>query len=103
MKIHKAYKFKLQPTESQKTLLAQQGGSCRWLWNHFLDLNKVEHANSGKFIFAHQLITSLPELKKEHDWLGNTFSQSLQQVARHFDRALKDSFKKSKGFLNSHF
>jgi putative transposase len=98
MKLHKAYKFRLSPTDDQKKSLAQQGGNCRWLWNHFLDLNQEEHAKSGKFIFAHDLIVSLPELKKEYEWLGNSFSQSLQQVARHFDRALKDSFKKSKGF-----
>lgn len=98
MRMLKAYKFKLNPTDEQKQLLAQQGGSCRWLWNHFLEINQAEHAKSGKFIFAHNLITSLPKLKKEFKWLGNTFSQSLQQVARHFDRALKDCFKKSKGF-----
>lgn len=98
MKILKAYKFRLSPTDEQKTLLAQQGGSCRWLWNHFLDLNQSEYAKSGKFIFAHDLIVSLPKLKQEYEWLGDSFSQSLQQVARHFDRALKDSFKKSKGF-----
>jgi putative transposase len=98
MRILKAYKFRLYPTDEQKHLLAQQGGNCRWLWNHFLDLNQKEHAKSGKFIFAHDLITSLPNLKKEYDWLGNSFSQSLQQVGRHFDRALKDCFNKSKGF-----
>ncbi len=98
MRMLKAYKFRLSPTDEQKSLLAQQAGSCRWLWNHFLEVNQEEHAKSGKFIFAHDLITSLPNLKKEFEWLGSTFSQSLQQVARHFDRALKDCFKKSKGF-----
>jgi putative transposase len=98
MKVLKAYKFRLYPTEEQRTSLAQQGGNTRWLWNHFLELNQVEYAKTGKFIFAHDLIVSLPELKKQYEWLGESFSQSLQQVARHFDRALKDCFKKDKGF-----
>jgi putative transposase len=98
LKTLKAYKFRLSPTDEQRKSLAQQGGNCRWLWNHFLEINKVEYANNKKFIFSHQLITSLPTLKKEYEWLGESFSQSLQQVARHFDRALKDAFKKSKGF-----
>jgi len=72
MKLLKAYKFRLAPTNEQKQLLAQQGGNCRWLWNHFLDINKTEYANNKKFIFAHDLIVSLPELKKEFEWLGNT-------------------------------
>lgn len=98
MRTLKAYKFRLSPTDEQRKSLAQQGGNCRWLWNHFLEINQAEYAKNKKFIFSHQLITSLPTLKKEHEWLGESFSQSLQQVARHFDRALKDAFKKSKGF-----
>lgn len=98
MRVLKAYKFRLNPTDDQRKALAQQGGNCRWLWNHFLEINQAEYAKNKKFIFSHQLITSLPELKKEYEWLGESFSQSLQQVARHFDRALKDAFKKSKGF-----
>lgn len=98
MKTLRAYKFRLKPTEDQKKSLSQQGGNCRWLWNHFLEINQEEYAKNKKFIFSHQMITSLPNLKKEYNWLGESFSQSLQQVARHFDRALKDSFKKAKGF-----
>jgi putative transposase len=98
MKVLKAYKFRLKPTDEQKKLLAQQGGNCRFLWNYFLELNQKEYAKNKKFIFAHDLITSLPKLKKEFGWLGESFSQSLQQVGRHFDRALKDAFKNNKGF-----
>ena len=98
MKIFKAYKFKLYPTVGQKQMLVQQGGNCRFLWNHFLKLNQEQYKKDGKFIFSHELITSLPELKKEYDFLTNSFSQSLQQVGRHFSKALKDSFKKIKGF-----
>jgi putative transposase len=98
MKILKAYKFRLYPTDEQKHMLAQQGGNCRFLWNHFLELNQEQYKKDGKFIFSHELITSLPKLKKEYEFLAESFSQSLQQVGRHFDRALKDCFKKSKGF-----
>lgn len=86
----KAYKFRLYPTIKQQSLLAKQAGSCRWLWNYFLELNNLEYKNNKKFIFANKLITSLPILKQEKEWLNETFSQSLQQVARHFDKALKD-------------
>ncbi len=98
MKILKAYKFRLLPTVEQQYALAQQGGNCRFLWNHFLEMNQNEYAKNKKFIFAHDLITSLPKLKKEYEWLRESFSQSLQQVGRHFDRALKDCFKNGKGF-----
>jgi putative transposase len=37
-------------------------------------------------------------MKKEYEWLKQPIGQSLQQVARHFDRALKECFKNGKGF-----
>jgi len=98
MKIQKAYKFRLYPTNEQKQSLAQQGGNCRFLWNHFLEVNQQQYKENKKFIFSYELITSLPKLKQEYDFLNNSFSQSLQQVGRYFDRALKDSFQKIKGF-----
>jgi len=90
LKILRAYKYRLYPTKEQEQQLKQQCGNCRFLWNKFLDLNQKMYETTGKFVFAHDLITSIPELKKEHEFLGLTFSQSLQQVGRYFDKALKD-------------
>ena len=98
MRFLKAYKFRLYPTQEQESKLRQHGGNTRFLWNLFLDLNQQEYAKNKKFIFAHDLITSLPTLKKEHDFLALSFSQSLQQVGRYFDRALKDFIKGEKEF-----
>ena len=44
------------------------------------------------------MINSLPKLKDKFEFLKLSFSQSLQQVGRQLDKALKDTFKKSKGF-----
>jgi putative transposase len=88
--IQRAYKFRLYPTPEQKQKLLQCGGNARWLWNYFLCINEKEYAKSKKFIFAHDLMKMLPLLKKEHEFLSLSWSQSLQQVAWHFDRALKD-------------
>jgi len=98
----KAYQFRLNPTEEQLKLLYQHAGNCRFLWNYLLTKNKEKYAKDGKFIFAHEMITSLPQLKKELPFLEISFSQSLQQVAMHLDKALKDAFNKSKGFPNFH-
>ena len=90
MKIQRAYKYRIFPTPEQEHKLRQQCGNCRFLWNKFLDLNQQTYEATGKFVFGHALITSIPQLKKEYDFLGLTFSQSLQQVGRHFDRALRE-------------
>ena len=90
MLIHKAYKFRLYPTEDQRQDLLQHGGNTRFIWNYFLDLNTKYYQKTKKFMFGHELICLLPELKKELPFLSLSFSQSLQQVGRNFDRALKD-------------
>ena len=90
MKIRKAFKFRLYPNQEQLSLLLQHGGNTRFLWNFFLDINKKEYENNQKFIFGHQLITSIPNLKQQYPFLSIGIGQSLQQVGRHFDKALKD-------------
>lgn len=98
MKIRRAYRFRLYPTDDQSAALRQHGGNARFLWNTLLRLNQDKYDTEKKFIFAHDMVTSLPKLKKEHEFLDLSFSQSLQQVARHLDRALRDCFKKTKKF-----
>lgn len=98
MKIMRSYKFKLSPTDEQKRLLVIHGENCRWLWNHFLELNKSRYAETGKFIFANELSSLLPNMKASRDWLRRTSAQSLQQVSRHLDSALRNSFGGKYGF-----
>ena len=98
MKVHKGFKFRLCPTPEQESMLSQQAGNTRFLWNKFLESNLETYKKTQKFQFSYEMITSLPKLKKEFDFLKLSFSQSLQQVGRQLDSALKESFKKSKGF-----
>jgi len=97
-KILKGYKYKLKPTNEQRGLLHQHGGNTRFLWNLFLKTNTDHYADTSEFIFGKALINSIPELKKQYSFLGKSFSQSLQQVGRQFDRALNDCFKLGRGF-----
>jgi putative transposase len=98
VKIYKGFKFRLYPTKEQKQLLLQQVGNTRFLWNKFLEFNLKTYKETQKFQFSYDMITSLPKLKEEFKFLKLSFSQSLQQVGRQLDKALKDSFKKAKGF-----
>ena len=98
MLVKKGFKFRLVPTKEQKQKLLQHGGNSRFIWNLFLKTNIDYYKETGKFKFYHKLAIVIPKLKQEFPFLKESFSQSLQMVARQFDRALKDSFKKEKGF-----
>jgi putative transposase len=98
MLIQRGYKYRILPTKEQEKLSLQCGGNTRFLWNYVLKINQDYYKETGKFKFYHELAVSLPKLKEEYPFLKESFSQSLQMVLRQFDRALKDSFKKEKGF-----
>ena len=98
MLVQKGFKYRLKPTKEQKQMLLQHGGNTRFVWNYFLKQNIDYYKETGKFKFYHKLATVIPKLKQEFPFLKESFSQSLQMVARQFDKALKDSFKKEKGF-----
>jgi len=98
MLIHKGFKYRLYPTPEQESQLLQQAGNTRFLWNKLLESNLKTYEETKKFQFSHEMIISIPKLKEEFEFLKLSFSQSLQQVGRQLDKALKDTFKKTKGF-----
>ena len=98
MLIHKGFKYRLYPTPEQESQLLQQAGNTRFLWNKLLESNIKTYEKTKKFQFSHEMIVSIPKLKEEFDFLKLSFSQSLQQVGRQLDSALKSTFKKTKGF-----
>lgn len=93
----KSYRFRLQPNKQQAELLNKWEGHSRWLWNHFLNLEQKEYAANKKFIWRYDLINLIPKLKKQHKWLKEAPSQSLQQIGTSLDTALK-GLKFGKGF-----
>jgi len=98
MLIQKGFKYRLKPKKEQEQMLLQHGGNARFVYNYFLKTNIDYYKETGKFKFYHELAISLPKLKQEYLFLSESFSQSLQMVARQLDRALKDSFKTDKKF-----
>ena len=98
MLVQRGYKYRILPTKEQEKSLLQCGGNVRFLWNYALKTNQDYYKETGKFKFYHELAVSLPKLKEEYPFLKESFSQSLQMVLRQFDKSLKESFKKEKGF-----
>ena len=98
MIVYKGFKYRLDPTPEQKRTLLQHGGNTRFLWNILLSNNIEYYKKKRKFNFGHVMITSLPKLKEEYEFLKFSSAKSLQTVGRQLDTALRDSFKKTKAF-----
>ncbi len=97
--IYKGLRYRIYPTAAQDEVLRQHGGNTRFLWNQMLALNQIEHRKMGKFVFSSAMHKLLPEMKrKRFPFLKVSHSQSLQQVCKNLDAALKGCFQDGKGF-----
>ncbi len=94
----KAYKFRLYPDEEQQLLLEKHIGSCRFVWNHFLDSRNKRYVETGKGMSYKDASVLLPALKEEREWLNEVNSQSLQQELMHLDSAFHGFFRKISGY-----
>ena len=94
----KAYKFRLYPDEEQQLLLEKHIGSCRFVWNHFLDSRNKRYVETGKGMSYKDASVLLHALKEEREWLNEVNSQSLQQELMHLDSAFHGFFRKVSGY-----
>ena len=92
------YRYRIYPTPSQEQAMTSVGGSVRFLYNHFLKVNIDQYQLDKKFVWHFDMCQRLVELKKEKDWLSETYSQVLQQSLKDLDTALKNMKKTGAGF-----
>ena len=96
--MYKAYKFRIYPNTEQQIALAKAFGCCRWFWNYSLNLCQETYKATGKGLSRGDIQGLLPELKQEHPWLSDAYSQCLQVVALNLSTAYKNFFEKRAKF-----
>jgi putative transposase len=94
----KAYKYRLKPTNKQKTLMDKHIGCCRLVYNWALEQKIKTYEQTGKSINHIGLDALLPALKTEKAYLKDTNSQSLQGMTKHVDAAFVRFFREKNGF-----
>jgi len=106
--IHKAYKFRLYPNKEQETFINKSIGSCRFIYNYFLNEktkyyteHKTDTKKSLSFVETEHLLTLLKK-DENYKWLKEINSQSLQFSLRNLDSAYSKFFNKLGGFPNFH-
>ena len=88
----KATKVRIYPTDEQVIQLSKDFGSTRWLWNQSLFLMSKTYKETGKGVSAYDMKKRIPELKKEFEWLKETYSQCLQQSILNLSQAFINFF-----------
>lgn len=82
----------------QERKLLQALGCRRFVYNHFLGINRDLHEKSEKFLSYNEMCRMLTLLKRteDHEWLKDVPAQTLQQALKDLDEALK-RFREGKG------
>lgn len=94
MVIRKAYKYRLKTNSKDELLMKQFAGSCRFVWNKALALQKERLDRGEPCLSYNKLAALLPEWKIAFPFLKEVHSQATQQTLMNLDRALKDAFDK---------
>jgi len=96
MEILKAYKFQLKPNEADGRHLSRFAGSCRFVWNKALALQKERLDAKEKRFTYNDLACHLVEWKRDRTtaFLAEANAQALQQTLKNLDRAFRDAFNK---------
>lgn len=100
MKRLQAFKFELMPNGKQLSDMRRYAGSCRFVYNRALALQKENYEAGNKFIGYVPMAANLPVWKREADtaWLKDTPSQALQHALKDLEKAYKNFFAKRADF-----
>ncbi|MGL5724071.1 RNA-guided endonuclease InsQ/TnpB family protein [Cetobacterium sp.] len=90
----KGYKFRIFPSESQKTIIENTFNCCRYVWNGFLALKEYKYRCFEENIYFKQMSAILTEVKKTDLFLKDVDSTALQQTLKQLDDTYKKFFKK---------
>ena len=89
-----AYKFELMPNGEQERKMRKFAGSCRFVYNRALALQKTNYEAGNKFVGYVGMANLLPEWKRRIARLRDSPSQTLQHALKNLDRAYVNFFEK---------
>lgn len=95
-KIIKGFKIRLYPTKEQEIQFKKHIGSCRFIWNYMLNLQKERFQNGEKHLSGFGMMNLLKPLKHidEYAWLNECSNSSYKIICNDLDNAYKAFFEK---------
>ena len=95
MKIYRAYKFRLYPTDEQRILIHKTFGCSRFVYNYYLNYQK-ENGVQKSF----DLCKDLKELEKNHEYFKEVDSCALRCAIFDLEDGFNNFFAKRSGYPN---
>ena len=98
MKINKAYKFRLYPSNEQKILINKTFGCTRLVYNYYLNKKQELYKSEKKNLSSYDCIKDLKNLYIEYPFLKEVDSMSLRCALFDLDNSYQKFFKDKKGY-----
>lgn len=93
----KAYKIEIKLTEEQKLKVNKTIGTCRFIYNLYLQKNKEEYEKNKKFIsgfdFSKWLNNDFIKQNHSYSWIKDVSSKAVKQSIMNGDKSFKKFFK----------
>ena len=96
--MEKCYKFRLYPTDEQRTLIEKTFGCARKVYNDFLETRKTEYKHNKTSLSYTDCTKRLPVYKQGFEYMSEVDSTALQNSLRNLDAAYQNFFKKRAGY-----
>ena len=90
----KVLRYRIYPTKSQRTKMADTLELCRWTYNEVLAIRKKAYEQEGKSLSYYDTKKLLPGWKEEKLELKEVHSQVLQEVVKRVDLAYQAFFRR---------
>lgn len=98
----RAYKVEIQPNQEQIKTINKTIGTCRWVYNKFVEINQIRYKNKLKYMsgydFSKWLNNYFIPNNPDKLWIKESASKAIKQSIMNAHRAYQDAFKKQKGF-----
>lgn len=98
----KAYKTEINPTPQQQVKIQKTIGTCRYIYNFYLDYNKKVYEAEKRFVTANEFSKWLNNVflpdNPDLSWIKEVSSKAVKQAMCNGEKAFKKFFKKKSGF-----
>jgi putative transposase len=73
----RTFRYRLYPNRAQRDRIRKNLDACRFIYNWGLETRKTAYEQDGTNLSWYDLNNRLKELKVQHPWLRDAYSQSL--------------------------
>lgn len=98
----RAYKVEIKPNQEQIKTINKTIGTCRWVYNKFIEINQLRYKNKLKYMsgydFSKWLNNEFIPNNPDKYWIKESASKAIKQSIMHAHSAYQYAFKKKKGF-----